>query len=107
MVVTNRTSFPVIAFISHTEVGYSDDVEILPNKSLDVDGPYVGEMGGGRCTIFFNGTVICQETPDDENGFQVTRHNPLCLGSGKMGITIRHHLDEPEDYVIKWRKSNL
>jgi hypothetical protein len=29
------------------------------------------------------------------------------LRSGDKGIIVRHHLDEPEDYVIEWRETQI
>lgn len=103
MKVTNNTSYPVIAFGTETRLGYGEDVTVQPGESADVSGPYVGEMGGGDCYIHLAGEITCHEGPDDDSGFQVIRGTPLCLSAGGRGVTVRHHLDEPEQYVVEWR----
>lgn len=105
MKVTNNTSYPVIVFGTETRLGsYGEDVTVQPGESADVSGPYVGEMGGGGCYIHLAGEITCHEGPDDDSGFQVIRGTPLCLSAGGgRGVTVRHHLDEPEQYVVEWR----
>jgi len=92
--ITNNTSYPLIAFCWHIQKGYGDDVEIQPNQSADVSGPYIGEMGGGNCYIVVPGKIVCQETPDDEIGFHVSTGNLLVLRSGDIGTTVRHSQDK-------------
>lgn len=103
MKVTNKTSYPVIAFGTETKLGYGEDVTIPPSESADVSGPYVGEMGGGDCYIHLAGEITCHDGPDDDNGFQVVQGTPLCLLADGRGVTVRHHLDELEQYVSEWR----
>jgi len=107
MLVTNKTSFPIIAFGWDTEIGYGEDTEISPNESENISGPYVGEMGGGSCHIHIEGEISCHENPDDENGFRIEQGNPLSLQSGTRGITVRHHLDAIEPHVLEWRNANV
>lgn len=107
MLVTNNTSFPIIAFGLDTKVGYGEYTEIPPNESKEVRGPYLGAMGGGSCHAHIEGDISCHEKPDDENGFQVVQDKPLSLQSGTRGITVRHHLDAPEPHVLEWRNANV
>lgn len=95
MQVTNRASFPIIASGGDTRLGYGEDITIFPNETATVPGPYIGEMGGGSCYVVMEGAnVVCQEAPDDENGFQVTRGNPLILQAKESQfIAIRHYED--------------
>jgi hypothetical protein len=94
MKIFNNASFDLIAFGWHTKHGYGDDVIIKPGQFADVLGPYIGEMGGGRCRIVIEGEIICHETPDDKNGFQVIADNQLTLQAGDRGVTIRHFSEE-------------
>jgi hypothetical protein len=98
MKVTNNCSFAVIAFGWHVAYGYGGDVRIEPGRSAEISGPYVGELDGGSCHIALLGEdVVCQEAPDEENGFHVSMGNQLSLGSGKTGsrgITIRHFSED-------------
>ena len=107
MKVTNNASFPVIAFGIVIKIGYGDDVMIPPGKSADISGPYVGKMGGGSCHIHMEGELTCHENPDDDNGFQIAKGEPICLqiDDGKK-INIRHFEDPVEDYVMAWRDCN-
>lgn len=105
MKVTNETNFSVMAFGYHIHNGYAPDVEIPPGQSMEVNGPYVGEMGGGKCFVAILGDVICQEGPDDNNGYQIGPGNPICLFDDDRGITIRHHEDLVEPQVLAWRNS--
>lgn len=103
MKVTNNTSFVVIAFGWREPTGYADDVSIAPGATEDVNGPYVGEMNGHPCFVALEGELTCQETPDDDNGIQILPGMHIYLGAGDRGITIRHHSDSPEEYVLRWR----
>lgn len=105
MKVTNNTSYPVIAFGSETMtgLGYGDDVTIQPGDTVEVSGPYIGEMDGGDCYIHLAGEITCHEGPDDDNGYQVIQGNPLCLSASRRGVTVRHHLDPLEQHVAEWR----
>jgi len=105
MKVTNNTSFSLTAFGYHTQKGYADDVEIQPGETKEVNGPYLGEMGGEKCFVAILGEVICQEGPDDDTGFQIGLDNPICLFDDDRGITIRHHCDPVDPQVLEWRNS--
>ena len=94
MDITNSTSFEVIAFGWHTDRGYGDDVSIQPGETKEVNGPFIGEMGGGDCHILIEGEINCHEGPDDENGFQVLEGAQLSLAAGDKGITVRHHSED-------------
>ncbi|XLQ20159.1 MAG: hypothetical protein ACKUBY_00060 [Candidatus Moraniibacteriota bacterium] len=107
MKVTNNATFSIIAFCYDTAIGYGNDVEIQSNKSEEVEGPYLGEMGSGSCRVHIDGSITCHEAPDDEKSFEIQRGAQLCLRSGDKGIIVRHHLDEPEDYVIEWRETQI
>jgi len=106
MKVKNNAPFDVIAFGTHNQKGYENDVRIPAGQTAEVNGPYLGEMGSGSCHVALIGEITCQETPDDKNGLQVTRGQPLCLGDGERGITIRHYADMPEEHVAEWRRNN-
>ena len=94
MKVTNDTSFTIIAFCWDAKVGYGDDTPITRGKSVNVMGPYLGNMGDGSCYVIIEGTIICQESKDDNNGFHVSIGNQLNLQKGAKGITIRHYLED-------------
>ena len=106
MKVTNNASFDVIAFGTLNAKGYGNDVRIPAGQTAEVNGPYLGEMGGGSCHAALIGEIVCQETPDDNYGLQVLHGAPLRLGTGDRGITIRHYSDMPEEHVAKWRRNN-
>ena len=103
MRVTNSTSFKIIAFCFDSGIGYGEDVTIKPGESAEVQGPYLGKMGGGGCHVIVEGSIICHEEPDDENSFQLLFGQPLHLAIGKKGVTVRHYLDEVEEQVKEWR----
>src|SRR3989344_7046710 len=106
MKVINNTGFTIIAFGWHSNIGYGDDVTIDSGSVAEVNGPYIGEMGNGNCYDCLAGVVICQEAPDDESAFQIAIGLPIIIALGNRGATIRHHSEQPEEFVIKWRKSN-
>ena len=103
MKVTNNTSFTLIAFGWFQSKGYGDDVSISPGQTADVNGPYLGEMGGGHCHIALPGGITCHEGPDSEDRFHVSQGEPLNLADGDRGVTVRHQADQPEPYVTQWR----
>jgi hypothetical protein len=91
MIVKNNTSGALLAFGWHKQGGPGEEVIIPSGESIDVKGPYLGEMGGGSCYASVPGQVTCQENPDDDNGFQITKHTPLYLENQNdtdIGITI-------------------
>ena len=96
MKVTNRTSYPLIAFGWHLQKGYGEDVAVAPGASVEVSGPYLGDMKGEPCYIHLAGSITCQEGSDDGNGFQVACGKQLSLRghSTESGITIRHHSED-------------
>lgn len=106
MKVANKTSFSITAFGWHELKGYGDDIHIPPGETAEVNGPYLGEMGGGSCHVALDGEVVCQETSNDAHGFLVAQGHPIRLANGDHGITIRHHADAAEDFVTAWRRSN-
>lgn len=97
MQVTNKTSYPLVAFGWHLQRGYGEDVTINPGETKEVLGPYLGEMDG-PCHVLVPGEISCQEGPDDGNGFQVTLGSQLNLKSDSVGVTVRHH---SESRIIK------
>ena len=103
MKVTNHATYAIIAFGLHTQRGYGEDVRIEPGETKDVSGPYLGEMGGGKCYVQLDGDIVCHSGPDNDAGFQVIKGKPLCLQSGDLGVTVRHYEDEPEPHVKEWR----
>ena len=103
MKVTNNASYALIAFGFHVLRGYGEDVKISPGQTADVNGPYVGEMGGGSCHVALVGEIVCHEAPDNAEGFQVAPGNPLSLADGDRGITVRYCDDAPEEHVTLWR----
>lgn len=106
MKVTNNAPFDVVAFGTHIQKGYGVDIRIPAGQTAEVNGPYLGEMGGGSCYVALAGGITCQDTPDDKKGLQVLQGTPLCLGAGDRGITIRHYRDMPEKHVAEWRRNN-
>jgi len=107
MNVTNNTSFSIIAFGYHEKNGYGADVEIASGETSEVNGPYLGEMGGGSCHMVIPGDLVCHEGPSDYDFFQVIAGKPLCLKVGDFGITVRHYEDELEEHVAEWRRLNV
>lgn len=103
MKITNDTSYPIIAFGSVRRYGYGEDVSIQPGESANVSGPYVGEMGDGDCHLHVAGEIICHEGSDDGNCFQVIQGAPTNIDADGRGVTVRHHLDAPEQRVTEWR----
>jgi len=93
MKVTNSTRYTLTAFGWHLGAGYGDDVPIGSGKTREVLGPCLGEMDGSECHIIIPGEIVCQEEPDDNNGFQVGLGNQLNLGAGEVGITVRHYTE--------------
>lgn len=93
MKVTNSTPYPLIAFGWHLQRGYGVDVTIQPSETMEVLGPYLGELDGGACHVLIPGEISCQEGADDDDGFQVTLGNQLNLASDDVGITVRHYTE--------------
>ena len=108
MKITNNASFPIIAFGWQKITGYADDVLIAQGETRDVNGPYIGEMGGGSCYIHLTGELVCQETPDDDKGMCIGIGAPISIGfesTDDRGLTVRHHSEPAEDFVVRWRES--
>lgn len=99
MQVTNSAAFPVIAFTWHTQVGYGEDVLIQPGQSVDISGPFVGELEGRDCFIAAFGSIICHEEADEENRFFIASDCQINLQSGNIGVTVRHY---SENRKIEW-----
>ena len=78
---------------------------IAPRETKEVNGSYLGEMGGGSCHVALLGEVTCHEVPDNERGMQIGFGLPISCSEGDRGFTIRHHSEQPEIYVTEWRKS--
>ena len=100
MKVINRTSSKLIAFGWHMKYGYGDDMEINSGQSVEVLGPYVGEMGGEDCHVALAGSeIVCHDGPDSRDGFHVSLGNPLTLQGedDETGVSIRHH-SEPRTF---------
>jgi hypothetical protein len=105
MKVTNNTSFPVIAFGYEIERGYGEDVMIPAGETKEVSGPYIGDMGGGRCYVAIPDELVCQEEPDNDVGLQIGKGVPIYLLDGNLGITIRHKEDPEEEHTRLARDS--
>jgi|GEM_PF-3710661 hypothetical protein len=56
MKITNKVSYPVIAFSVYTKVGYGDDVV---GESKEAEGLYLGEMDGESCHTHIDGEIVC------------------------------------------------
>lgn len=93
MKVTNNTSYALVAFGWHLQKGYGEDVTIKAGETKEVSGPYLGEMGELSCYVLVPGEISCQETPDDDTGYQVSVGNQLNLKRGNVGITVRHNCE--------------
>lgn len=94
MLITNQTTYTIIAFCWHTRHGYGADTEIKAGETVDVFGPYLGKMGEGNAYVIVEGEINCHETEDDDKGFRVSRGQHLALKSGDRGVTVRHYLDK-------------
>lgn len=100
MKITNNTAHTLIAFGFNTGIGYGEDVEILPGRTVDVNGP---TSKWGESDIL-PGEITCQSV-EDGSGYLVTLGYQLCLKDNKHGVTVRHYQDRPEDYVVRWRQN--
>jgi phosphohistidine phosphatase SixA len=98
MEVTNKTDYPLIAFTWDTKHGYGKDFLLEPGETKEIIGPYIGEMGGGHCRLVQPGKIVCQSTPDDDNGFHVSKGSKLNLQSGTSGVTVRHYFEDRENH---------
>jgi hypothetical protein len=79
MVILNNTSEKLIAFAWHTQHGYGKDIEIEPGQFGTLQGPYIGEMGGGKCYLSpGEGQITCHEKPDEEENFQTLLGGKRC-----------------------------
>lgn len=105
MLVTNNTYFTVIAIGHHTTLGYSEDVEIRPYETKQVNGPYIDGMEDTKCYVVIRGKLKCQSDPDDGYGFQIKAGKPINIMMKKNGIYIRHHQDPLDPQVLEWRAS--
>ena len=94
MNIVNKTSFPVVAVCWHKQYGYGDEETVEPGQSKDILGPYLGKMGGVSCHLSMSGKIACHKKQDDESGFHVSDGNQLNLGSGELGVTIRHYSND-------------
>lgn len=94
MKILNKTKETLIAFTWDTRFGSGDDIKIEPNQTGEPIGPFIGEMGGGECRLVQEGKIVCQENPDDKNGFQVLKGKQLELKTGTSGVTVRHFSEE-------------
>ena len=106
MKVTNKTSFTLKAFTWGPKVGstlncFSSDVLVEPGEQKEIPGPHAGMMGGKECRLVVEGEVVCKETSDDANGYQILKDLPLVLATtGPCGVTVRHYLDEREPETL-------
>ncbi|MFZ2072465.1 MAG: phosphoglycerate mutase family protein [Minisyncoccia bacterium] len=100
MEITNKTSHPLIAFTWDTKHGYGKDYLLEPEETKEIVGPYIGEMGGGHCRLVQPGEIVCQSTPDDDNGFHVSKGKKLNLQADTSGVTVRHYSEDRESHEI-------
>ena len=90
MKIVNNTSYVLSAIGWHTKRGHGEYVEIESGESANISGPCLGEMDSGKCYIHLHDEVVYQETPDDNNGFQVLKEKPLNMESDNNGVTISY-----------------
>lgn len=107
MKVVNNTPREIIAFGWHREKGYGYEVVILPGQCAEVSGPYLQRVGGKEFYVSLPGEIICNELSSGEMCFQVSLGRKLAYEEGEIGITIRYHLDHPEDFNVRWKKNSL
>ena len=88
MEVTNKTTFKLGAYCWDTRYGYGTPEVILPGETVELKGPLVIETINGKGYLAFPCKINCQETPDNENGYQVTPETPLILQSEEKGVTV-------------------
>ena len=106
MRVHNKTNETLIAFGWDQVHGHGGDVKIAPGGSVNVNGPFNGEMGG-YCDISLSGEITCHSSPDNGTEFQVTKGFPVNLSQGgENGVSVRHCEDASLDFVSDWRKVN-
>lgn len=95
MKVKNNASFAVIAIAWDYRFGFGEEVAIQPGETLEVPGPYVGEMGGGTCTLHLSDvTYECHEGADEANIFHISAGHQCALGNDQSGLTIRHYSED-------------
>ncbi len=101
MTVTNNTKDNLVAFMWDKQFGYGKDTLIPPGSTTKVEGIYIGQMGGGSCTINPEKNIVCQSTPDDEKGLFVDKDNTLFLDMGRSGIVVRHFNTPREPHTLQ------
>jgi hypothetical protein len=104
MSIKNSTGYNLIAFASDKNRGYSQDHIIEPGKEIQIQGAYLGEMGGGSCHVSMDINIVCVDDVDldDESKGQyyVTDGIPLCLDGPEFGFTVRHESDKREEHTL-------
>lgn len=106
MLVTNNTSFQVIALGFDARIGYGNDLVINPGMTVDVQGPYVGEMGCGICYIRIDGKVALCEIIDGKNDLKIGKGIPVSIEIRYgRGVIVRHHEDPVDANVAEWRST--
>jgi len=91
--ITNDTTFSVTAFCQHKDYGNGDKKVIKPGETMELQGPWVGEMGDESGYIQFTGRITCHEKPDNNTGYQVTKEEKLILQLKKRRVTVEYAID--------------
>lgn len=94
MRVKNNCTFAVKAIAWYDNYGGGEEALIQPGEENEVEGPYVGEIDGGSCTIFLRGNLTVHEGDDGDANqtFKVAANEPLHLADKerKSGILVCH-----------------
>jgi hypothetical protein len=102
--IINNTSNNLIAFGLDKQRGFSKDYLIKPGEEIQIQGAYLGIMGGGSCHISMDTDIVCVDDLDldneSTNHYYVTDDIPLCLDYPEFGFTVRHESDAREKHTL-------
>lgn len=101
MNLINNTSEDIIAIPYSKTQGFGKEITVKPGGKEIIQGPYLGEMGGGSCYVVIQGDdIVCQSSQDDENGYYVAKGSPLILEAEDLGVIVRHFEDEMDEILV-------
>jgi|GEM_PF-3407164 hypothetical protein len=96
MIVRNRCSQEVVAYIHHAEYGEGEEHFIAPSEISRVPGPIMGDIDGEENVPYCPpGMIMIHEGLSNESMclHHVSRNSPLELELGRSILTI-HYLSE-------------
>ena len=93
MKVTNNTGFTVVAYgMARERKDKGPKVAIRPGETVNVLGPYLGEMDG-PCHLAILGELVCHDDPKGDQNSLVLLGEPLFIGNTVFQVHIFHHHD--------------